>query len=73
MLTQDPNPGPRRAWTPEELDAWLAKSRGSQGLPFFLEDPAIIAKLIALLTARGWPPPWASRPDDLDDDQAEAA
>ncbi len=61
---------PAHGRTPDEVHAWVVQSRREQGLPEKVEDPAIVAKAIALLTARGWPPPWAARPGDLD---AEAA
>jgi hypothetical protein len=48
MTTTNVQRGWRWPWTPDQLDAWLAKSRGSQGLPFFIEDPAVIARLLAL-------------------------
>jgi hypothetical protein len=51
---------PAHGMTPEEIHAWVIESRREQGLPDKEEDPAIVAKAIALLTARGWPPPWAS-------------
>ena len=56
--------------TPQEFDAWLAGSRGRQGKPFHVRDPAILASVAATVheairdgEAR------ASQPDDL----AEAA
>jgi len=66
---------PAHGRTPDEVHAWVVQSRREQGLPDKEEDPAIVAKAIALLTARGWPPPWAARPGDLDADDpaAEAA
>jgi hypothetical protein len=56
--------------THAQLATWVRESRRQQGHPEFVEDQATIDKVIALMTARGWPPPWASQPDDLD---AEAA
>jgi hypothetical protein len=56
--------------SPAELDAWVAESTRAQGLPFHVQDPATIGRVVALLTASGWPPPI----DQLDADQlAEAA
>jgi hypothetical protein len=65
---------PATRMTHADLVAWVRESRREQGLPEKVEDPAIIAKLIALMTARGWPPPArADQPDDLAADQLEAA
>ena len=63
-------PLPACGLTREEIAAWARESRRKQGLPDKIEDPVITAKVRALLTARGWPPPWAARPGDLDADEA---
>jgi hypothetical protein len=67
------SPLPAHGMTSEEVVAWARESRREQGLSEKVEDPAIIAKAIALLTARGWPPPWASQPDELDARDQQAA
>lgn len=56
--------------TPEEFDAWLARSRGRQGKPFHVHDPAILASVAAIVyEAIQDVDAWASQTDDL----AEAA
>jgi hypothetical protein len=71
MTTTNVQRGWRWPWTPEQLDAWLAKSRGTQGLPFFVEDPAVIARLLALEKALDRAAD--ARANESDDDLAEAA
>lgn len=69
-----PNSLARHGITAAELDAWTARSRGRQGLPLHVHDPAILAEVAALVVegfremeAR------AARPGDLDADEPAAA
>jgi hypothetical protein len=46
---QVPHSLARHGITAAELDAWLARSRGRQGLPLHVHDPAILAEVAALV------------------------
>jgi hypothetical protein len=69
-------PTERERWfkhyTPEQFAAWVDEQT-RQGIPAKCEDPATLARIAQMMIDELRRPTPASRPDDLDDDQAEAA
>lgn len=65
-MNEDEARNPVTGMTHAQLAAWVRETRRSQGLPEFIKDQETVDRVVALMTARGWPPPWASQPDDLD-------
>lgn len=35
--------------TPDEVRAWVERSTAAQGLPLYVEDPAVLAQIATLL------------------------